>query len=155
MDVWYFKQAVDKVGKEDMMPLLKELRYGNCDISEWDGGQMNPLPELNGFWLGSSLKISPYEQVQVLQYIFCMENNFERKNLEVLKNIMYVRAFDDGMLCGKTGMGDNVAWFVGFYEKSGAKIYIAVHLEGSQNKKTITYIHTCHYQLFPAIIIKK
>jgi bla regulator protein BlaR1 len=28
---------------------------------EWRGGNINSLPELNGFWLESSLKISPKE----------------------------------------------------------------------------------------------
>ena len=49
--VWYFRQVVDMVGQEDIHAMLKEIQYGNCDISEWNGSETNPLPELNGFWL--------------------------------------------------------------------------------------------------------
>ena len=42
-----------------MSAQLLLLNYGNKDISEWDGSDINPLPQLNGFWLESSLKISP------------------------------------------------------------------------------------------------
>ena len=34
--VWYFRQVVDKVGQKDISIILKELQYGNCDISEWN-----------------------------------------------------------------------------------------------------------------------
>ncbi len=46
------------------------MDYGNKDISEWEGSNINPYEELNGFWLNSSLKISPLQQVKVLKKIF-------------------------------------------------------------------------------------
>ena len=114
--VWYFRQVVDRVGQEDIRTILKELQYGNCDISEWNGSKINSLPELNGFWLESSLEISPRQQVVVLNYIFDSENNFSAENLEVLKSIMYIAELENGCLYGKTGSGtDGKAWFVGFY----------------------------------------
>ena len=42
-------------------------QYG---VTEWNGSNANPLAELNGFWLESSLRISPFEQVQILAKIF-------------------------------------------------------------------------------------
>ena len=68
--IWYFRQVIDEVGAEELQRELVDLQYGNCDISEWDGSNINPLPELNGFWLASSLKISPICQVEVLKSIF-------------------------------------------------------------------------------------
>ena len=35
--VWYFRQVVDDIGKERMQEGLDALRYGNCDISDWEG----------------------------------------------------------------------------------------------------------------------
>lgn len=137
--VWYFRQVVDKVGQENIRTMLKEIQYGNCDISEWNGSGINPLADLNGFWLESSLKISPIQQVAALNYIFGNENHFNAKNLDELKNIMYLAEFDYGSLYGKTGSGTGGnAWFVGFVEKNDNRIYFAVYLEDMQNKDIVS-----------------
>ena len=137
--VWYFRQVVDMVGQENIHAMLKEIQYGNCDISEWNGSETNSLPELNGFWLESSLEISPKQQVVTLNYIFGSENNFSTDNLEELKNIMHIAELDNGSLYGKTGSGiDGKAWFVGFIEKSDNKIYFAIYLDDVQNKEAVS-----------------
>lgn len=137
--VWYFRQVVDMVGQENIRTMLKEIQYGNCDISEWTGSGINPLPELNGFWLESSLKISPIQQVATLNYIFGNANDFNVKNLDELKNIMYIAELDHGSLYGKTGSGTSGnAWFIGFVEKNDNRIYFAVYLEDMQNKDIVS-----------------
>lgn len=137
--VWYFRQVVDMVGQENIHAMLKEIQYGNCDISEWNGSETNSSPELNGFWLESSLEISPKQQVVTLNYIFGSENNFSTDNLEELKNIMYIAELDNGSLYGKTGSGtDGKAWFVGFIEKSDNKIYFAIYLDDMQNREVVS-----------------
>ena len=137
--VWYFRQVVDLVGQEDISTMLEEIQYGNCDISEWNGSAANSLSELNGFWLESSLKISPKQQVAVLDYIFDRENNFKTENLEELKKIMYIAELDNGSLYGKTGSGtDGKAWFFGFMEENDNRIYFAVYLDDMQNKETVS-----------------
>lgn len=136
--IWYFRQVVDQVGPENMLSLLKELRYGNCDISDWDGSDSNPLPELNGFWLDSSLKISPLRQVEVLKSIFSSGNEPDDKNIEVLKEIMYASELGEGVLYGKTGSGTGKAWFAGFMERGGSKTYLAVYLEDAGKAEGIS-----------------
>lgn len=68
--VWYFRQVIDQVGRQAVAEQLAALSYGNQDISQWAGSGQNQSQELNGFWIDSSLKISPVEQVQVLAEIF-------------------------------------------------------------------------------------
>lgn len=137
--VWYFRQVVDMVGEENIHAMLKEIQYGNCDISEWNGSETNSLPELNGFWLESSLEISPKQQVVTLNYFFGSENNFSTDNLEELKNIMHIAELDNGSLYGKTGSGiDGKAWFIGFIEKSDNKIYFAIYLDDMQNREVVS-----------------
>lgn len=137
--VWYFRQVIDTVGQESIQSILAELQYGNSDISEWNGSNVNSMPELNGFWLESSLKISPLQQVNVLNYIFSGGNNFSSENIETLKHIMYLSELEDGMLYGKTGTGTNgEAWFIGFIEENDHRIYIAVYLEDMQNKDIVS-----------------
>ena len=126
--VWYFRQVVDMVGQENIRTILKEIQYGNCDISEWNGSEINSLPELNGFWLESSLEISPKQQVVTLDYIFGRENNFNAENLEELIKIMYITELENGSLYGKTGSGTGKAWFVGFIEENESKTYFAFYI---------------------------
>ncbi|MDK0837705.1 penicillin-binding transpeptidase domain-containing protein [Dorea formicigenerans] len=72
--IWYFHQIINSAGEQEVKKELSELEYGNCDVSAWEGSNINPYKELNGFWLGSSLKISPYEQVGVLSKIWLCFN---------------------------------------------------------------------------------
>ncbi len=54
---WYFQTLDKKLGKTELQKTLRRIRYGNEDIS---GG-------ITSFWLESSLKISPLEQVILLR----------------------------------------------------------------------------------------
>lgn len=126
--IWYFRQIIDEVGHDEIQSELISLEYGNCDISEWDGSDINPMPDLNGFWLGSSLKISPLEQVQVLKKIFEGESIYSAEHVVTLKEIMSVSE-GTRKIYGKTGSGpDGEAWFVGFAEENDTKKYFAVYL---------------------------
>lgn len=129
--VWYYKQIIDKVGKDKISADLQKLGYGNCDVSQWEGSDINSTPDTNGFWLESSLKISPVESVNVIADIFEGNTDYSQKNIGILKNIMTT---DYEGFYGKTGAGnsDN-AWYAGFYENEGKSIYFAVHLDGSSN----------------------
>jgi len=112
--VWYFRKVIDEVGRDEAKRELENLGYGNCDISEWDGSGINPLDDLNGFWLESSLKISPIEQAMILADIFEGNTEYSGKNTSILKDIMQMDAdIDNGMkIYGKTGSGLNgCVWF--------------------------------------------
>lgn len=126
--IWYFRQVIDEVGRDEIKNELTQLEYGNCDISEWDSSSLNPMPELNGFWLDSSLKISPLEQVQVLKKIFEGESIYSDDHVAILKEIMLVSE-DTQKIYGKTGSSSNgEAWFVGFTEENEQRVYFAVYL---------------------------
>lgn len=136
--IWYFRQIIDEVGHDEIQSELISLEYGNCDISEWDGSDINPMPDLNGFWLGSSLKISPLEQVQVLKKIFEGESIYSAEHVATLKEIMSVSE-GTRKIYGKTGSGpDGEAWFVGFAEENDTKKYFAVYLnDNTQPDKAV------------------
>lgn len=137
--IWYFSQIIDCAGQSVVQAVLDELNYGNCDISEWSGSGINPLPDLNGFWLASSLKISPREQVEVLARIFEGETDFEQNDIEILKSVMRSEASGSFSIYGKTGSsGDGQAWFVGFAEQENQRRYIAVYLNDRENAKKAT-----------------
>ena len=136
--IWYFRQIIDEVGQDEIQYELTQLEYGNCDISEWDGSDVNPMPDLNGFWLGSSLKISPLEQVQVLKTIFEGESLYSAEDVALLKEIMLVSE-DTKRIYGKTGSGpDGEAWFVGFAEENGERIYFAIYLNDNTQANNVS-----------------
>lgn len=136
--IWYFREVIDLVGRDKMQEELKNLQYGNCDISEWNGSNINPLENLNGFWLDSSLKISPLEQVEVLSRIFEGHSDYDSRNIEILKRIMLVDENDSQKIYGKTGSGNGEAWFVGFSESDGERKYIAIYLNDSEHRDQIS-----------------
>ncbi len=137
--IWYFHQIIYSVGEEEVRKELSELKYGNCDVSEWKGSSINPYEELNGFWLGSSLKISPYEQVEVLSKIFEGESFYGSDSVELLKKIMLIQDSKERKIYGKTGSGLNgEAWFIGFAEKGQQRQYFAVYLNDSSQKERIS-----------------
>lgn len=141
--VWYFRKVIDQIGQSEVQKYLDQLGYGNCDISEWDGSGINSSPELNGFWLESSLEISPKEQVNVLADIFNGKTNFSKQNIEILKEVMLIQKNGNVTVYGKTGTGQNAntenrdnGWFVGMFENSDERYYFAVHL--SDESKEVT-----------------
>lgn len=139
--VWYFKKVIDKVGQSNVQNYLDKLNYGNRDISDWGGSEINSLPELNGFWIESSLEISPKEQVDILADIFRGNTDFSQHNIDILKAIMFQEKIGDVSVYGKTGSGKNLktnhrdnGWFVGMLETSEGKHFFAVHLVDEQKE---------------------
>lgn len=137
--IWYFREIIDSVGIGKMQEELNNLQYGNRDLSEWNGSNINPMEKLNGFWLDSSLKISPLEQVEILEKIFEGQSLYDSGNIEILKRIMLVDETDAQRIYGKTGTGGNgEAWFVGFSESGGERKYFAIYLDDRAQKELVS-----------------
>lgn len=109
--VWYFRALIDDIGPERMQEELDRLQYGNCDISDWEGRQNtnNNNRALTGFWIESSLKISPMEQVQVLERIFGSRSEYSAETVEALKEIMFLEGLSakENTLAGDTAVEEN------------------------------------------------
>lgn len=71
---------------------MEELSYGNCDISDWEGrlNTNNSNRALTGFWIESSLKISPLEQAETMERIFGDDSVYSEKTRDELKKVMLV-----------------------------------------------------------------
>ena len=135
--VWYYRQVIDDIGQDLMKRELDRLQYGNCDISDWEGrlNTNNSNRALTGFWIESSLLISPVEQVEVMERIFGDNSAYSKKTQAELKQVMLLPEIDstDISIYGKTGMGKANgivvdAWFTGFAESTTGKIYFCVRL---------------------------
>lgn len=143
--VWYYRQVIDEIGQDTMQKYIDKFDYGNKDISDWDGKtDLDDDPrDLKGFWLETSLKISPLEQVQLLNRLFSANEN--PMALAKLKELMLV--YEDNntglKIYGKTGYGvvngENAdAWFVGMYEYNSKVTYFAVRLDDPKNPQALS-----------------
>ena len=135
--VWYYRQVIDDIGEDFMQRELNRLQYGNCDISDWEGrlNTNNSNRALTGFWIESSLMISPKEQVEVMERIFGKDSDYSEETQNELKQVMLIPELDstDISIYGKTGMGKANgtvvdAWFTGFAESTIGEIYFCVRL---------------------------
>jgi len=144
--VWYFREVIDEIGPELMQKELDGLAYGNCDISDWEGrlNTNNNNRALTGFWLESSLAISPKEQAEVMERIFGEASSYSEQARDYLKEVMLVEEQSDAKLSiyGKTGMGKAEgivadAWFAGFAQGEEDSLYFCVYL-GRTDDKNVT-----------------
>lgn len=141
--VWYFREIIDEIGKDRIQENLNELGYGNCDISDWEGrlNTNNNNPVLTGFWIESSLLISPKEQVEVMERIFGDNTDYSEETLDQLKQVMLLSEQDNAgiSIYGKTGMGKAYgividSWYTGFADTTDKRIYFCVYLGETDNR---------------------
>lgn len=130
--VWYYYQLIHHLDIDYIDSYLKLLSYGNLNISEFEGNGKNIQYDLNGFWLDSSLKISPREQVYVLQTIFESSMLFDSDHIILLKELMNI---DGTSIYGKTGSGNDQSWFVGFFENNSDIIYFACFIDNGSSSE--------------------
>lgn len=141
--VWYFREIIDEIGTAKIQEELNKLQYGNCDISDWSGqlNTNNNNPALTGFWIESSLLISPKEQVDVLRRIFSDHTDYSEETLSQLKQVMLLSDYNetDISFYGKTGMGKAHgvvvdAWFTGFADAADKRIYFCIYFGKTDNQ---------------------
>ncbi len=147
--VWYFREVIDEIGPDLLQEELNRLQYGNCDISDWEGRQNtnNQNRALTGFWIESSLAISPKEQTQVMERIFGNNSSYSAETLQELKRVMAAADQEQTAfsLYGKTGMGKAQgvtvdAWYTGFSENAGETLYFCVYLGKTDGKNASSAI---------------
>lgn len=124
---WYFQELDKKVGFKALSKRLNEMSYGNCDFS---GG-------IGDFWLESSLKISPVEQVMLLKSFYQNNLNYSKEAVSSVKNVIKLSESNDLSLFGKTGTGmvnfkNTNGWFVGYVEKDDNVYFFASNIQAKQ-----------------------
>lgn len=124
---WYFQALDEQLGEAKVYDYIQKIGYGNENIS-------GNFPT---YWMESSLKISPIEQVELL---IKLENNsfgFTSENIKAIKNAICLSSSDTGTLYGKTGTGrvdgqDVNGWFIGFIETGDNTYFFAANIEASE-----------------------
>lgn len=125
---WYFQAIDSQAGFQSVKTFLQTINYGN----------QNTGTNLNLYWTDFSLKISPIEQVKLLQNFYQNNFHFDRKNIQAVKNALLLSTTSSGSLYGKTGTGrvngkDVNGWFVGYIESDNNTYYFATNIQAPSN----------------------
>ncbi|MFG1360810.1 penicillin-binding transpeptidase domain-containing protein [Xanthobacter pseudotagetidis] len=126
--VWYSQVLARELGPERIKAYLDGFAYGTLNISGTPG-RAEPIAH---FWLSSSLRISPREQVDFLRRMLKGELKVSEKAVTETMALLAQEEQPAGwQLFGKTGTGSSpgadglpdpnrpLGWFVGFAQKGG------------------------------------
>lgn len=125
---WYFQDLDGQTGLPALYRYYDRIGYGNRELA---GGT-------SSYWTGSSLKISPVEQVVLLSGLLENKWGFQEENLRAVKEALFLAETPAGTLYGKTGTGrkdekNANGWFVGFLERpNGQTCCFAANLRDSE-----------------------
>lgn len=125
---WYFQSIDERLGTAALKGHLHEIGYGNEDLS---GG-------LSSYWMESSLKISPLEQVGLLTKLQDGSLGFSPEHTAAIKDSLHISSSNTGSLYGKTGTGringqDVNGWFIGFVEKEDNTYVFAANIHAKEH----------------------
>lgn len=121
---WYFQEIDQQSGLPAIREYVRKIGYGNQSVSG----------DISSYWGGSSLKISPVEQVEMLQKFYKNEFHFSPENIEAVKHAICLYSDGTSALYGKTGTaevdGKNTSgWFIGYLEKDGDTYFFATNVQ--------------------------
>jgi beta-lactamase class D len=130
--VWYSQQITLQLGAERFAAYVKRFGYGNADV----GGDPGKDNGLSASWLGSSLRISPDEQVAFLRRLLNRELQVKPQAYDTSAALLR-RADSVGgwQVFGKTGSGSDggkrLGWYVGWLERDGRRMVFAQAGDGN------------------------
>lgn len=125
---WYFEYIDEQLGKTSVQEYLHNIGYGNEDLSG----------DFSSYWMESSLKISPIEQVELLTRLQNQNLGFTVENVNAVKDAIHISSSSFGDFYGKTGTGrvngqDINGWFIGFIENTDNTYFFATNIQNEQH----------------------
>lgn len=120
---WYFEFMDKQLGTAAISNYIQEIEYGNENISG----------DFSAYWMESSLKISPIEQVELLIKLQNNHFGFAPENISAVKDAIRLSDSNAGTLYGKTGTGradgQNInGWFIGLVETADNTYFFAADI---------------------------
>ena len=125
---WYFEEIDKQLGSSTIQNFIRKIGYGNENVSS----------DLSSYWMQSTLKISPVEQVQLLTALHNNNFDFAPKHINAVKNAICLFSSEGKNFYGKTGTGrvdgrDVNGWFVGYIETAGNTYFFATNIQATEN----------------------
>ena len=120
---WYFQAIDEQLASTNIRNYIQQIGYGNENVSG----------RLSTYWLESSLKISPVEQVKLLTKLQNNGLGFSSENINAVKDAICLSSSDAGTFYGKTGTGrvdgqDVNGWFIGYIETADNTYFFATNI---------------------------
>jgi beta-lactamase class D len=124
----YYQEVARRIGRDTMKLWIDTLHYGNMNIS-------GPI---DSFWLNNTLKISPDEQLGLVNKLYFDKLPFEKRSMQIVRDVMLQENNTLYKLSYKTGWGfdekDNaIGWITGWIEDY-RHVYFFVTLVNSIDK---------------------
>ena len=125
---WYFQAIDEQLASTNIRNYIQQIGYGNENVSG----------RLSTYWLESSLKISPVEQVKLLTKLQNNSLGFSSENINAVKDAICLSASDAGTFYGKTGTGrvngqDINGWFIGYIETADNTYFFATNISADSD----------------------
>ncbi len=120
---WYFQSIDQQLTPSDIYNYIGQIGYGNENVSD----------TLSTYWLESSLKISPIEQVELLIKLQNNDWGFSSESINAVKDSICISSSEAGKFYGKTGTGridgqDVNGWFIGYIEAADNTYFFAANI---------------------------
>ena len=109
----YYQEVARRIGKDTMKLWIDSLHYGNMNIS-------GPI---DSFWLNNTLKISPDEQLGLVNQLYFDKLPFSKRSQQIVRDVMLQENNTLYKLSYKTGWGfdeknNAIGWMVGWIEEN-------------------------------------
>ena len=140
---WYFQEIDAQLDTSTLRSYIKEIGYGNENINS----------DLSSYWMQSTLKISPVEQVELLTDLYNNDFGFAPENVNAVKDSICLSSSslpnaiegcpqgvtsENESFYGKTGTGrvndnDINGWFIGYLETADNTYFFATNIQSTEN----------------------
>ncbi len=114
-----YQELARKIGVKRMKNYLNTLNFGRMDCKN---------KTIDSFWLKGKSKINAFEQIYFLKRLYKQELNISKSTHNIVKNILIIENKEDYVLSGKTGLANNIGWFVGYLEKEENTFFFATKI---------------------------
>ncbi len=123
---WYFQEIEEELGLSAVQNYIKKIQYGNESINS----------DTAPYWMQSTLKISPVEQVELLTALYNNSFHFIPANINAIKDSICLFSSENRSFYGKTGTGrvdgqDVNGWFIGYIETNNNTYFFAANIQNN------------------------
>lgn len=119
--VWFYQVLARRIGHEKMQDFVKQIQYGNQNIGSEE--------DIDKFWLSGELRITPQEQINFLLRLYKNDLPFSQETMALVKDIAIAEQTPNYVLRGKTGLAQEIGWYVGYLEQNDNVYFFATNLD--------------------------
>jgi beta-lactamase class D len=137
----YYQEVARRIGKDTMQFWLDSLKYGAKTYKE----KVTIKTAVDSFWLDNSLKVTPDQQLGLVQKLYFDQLPFFKSYQEVVKRAMLFENNTNYRLAYKTGWGfdekgSNIGWIVGWIEENNHPYFFVLNLESPEKNFDMTTV---------------